>query len=378
MPKLDMKSPNDHIEHSGVLGMHWGERRYQNYDGSLTEEGRKHYGIGRPRMSKAEKLEMRQKKQEERQEKKAEAIRKKKEKIYIRGNADEIYKNRKLFTTEEYQKAMQRAQEFTKYEEAKKQKNAKPVKPAKVDDGKMHAFQLYTGDAETAKGVDKKKQAIINSGDPKLVRKNLSKLNDQELRSALEHIKGRTEIDSKIPGTKEYKDLEKAVKDRAKVSNGKSAINTLIDAGSTATKFASVAMGMYSGYNQMASMVNELSGDNKLPVYNPITWGKDQKNKGKDNSKNDGKSKENWGNGNIHAVSYHDLGNYETSNAPLAFGTYTKIGNKADISTFSSGPKWDNKMTGTPATFANALYEASDTPISTFFDENPDWNFEFD
>lgn len=30
----------------GVKGMHWGIRRYQNEDGSLTEAGREHYGVG--------------------------------------------------------------------------------------------------------------------------------------------------------------------------------------------------------------------------------------------------------------------------------------------------------------------------------------------
>lgn len=33
-----------YIEHHGILGMKWGVRRYQNADGSLTDEGRKHYG----------------------------------------------------------------------------------------------------------------------------------------------------------------------------------------------------------------------------------------------------------------------------------------------------------------------------------------------
>lgn len=32
------------LGHSGVKGQKWGVRRYQNEDGTLTEEGKRHYG----------------------------------------------------------------------------------------------------------------------------------------------------------------------------------------------------------------------------------------------------------------------------------------------------------------------------------------------
>lgn len=34
------------LEHHGIPGMHWGQRRYQNEDGSLTAAGRARYGSG--------------------------------------------------------------------------------------------------------------------------------------------------------------------------------------------------------------------------------------------------------------------------------------------------------------------------------------------
>jgi outer membrane lipoprotein SlyB len=37
-------SYSDYLAHHGILGMHWGIRRYQNKDGSLTTEGKKRYG----------------------------------------------------------------------------------------------------------------------------------------------------------------------------------------------------------------------------------------------------------------------------------------------------------------------------------------------
>ncbi len=43
------RSSDDYLAHHGVKGQKWGERNYQNTDGSLTAEGRQHYGVGESR-----------------------------------------------------------------------------------------------------------------------------------------------------------------------------------------------------------------------------------------------------------------------------------------------------------------------------------------
>lgn len=41
----------EYVAHTGVKGMKWGQRQYQNKDGSLTPLGRAHYGVGAARKS---------------------------------------------------------------------------------------------------------------------------------------------------------------------------------------------------------------------------------------------------------------------------------------------------------------------------------------
>ena len=76
-----------YLEHSGVMGMHWGQRRYQNPDGSLTALGRIHYGIGQRRAARAQA---------------------KKTKVMQSGDIKTVLKYRKKLTDEEFDTAMNR------------------------------------------------------------------------------------------------------------------------------------------------------------------------------------------------------------------------------------------------------------------------------
>lgn len=53
------------LKHWGIHGQKWGKRRYQNEDGSLTPEGREHYGYGEAReKSREEKVEAKRNKKQ--------------------------------------------------------------------------------------------------------------------------------------------------------------------------------------------------------------------------------------------------------------------------------------------------------------------------
>lgn len=49
---------SDDLQHFGTKGMRWGERRFQNPDGSLTELGRQRYGVGGERSARGTKHDL--------------------------------------------------------------------------------------------------------------------------------------------------------------------------------------------------------------------------------------------------------------------------------------------------------------------------------
>lgn len=77
-----------YLAHHGIEGQKWGVRRWQNKDGSLTPEGRAHYGIGEDTIAKGHELY-----------KKAYS-----DKSYGRKNIDKIKKDKLNFITSNMQK----------------------------------------------------------------------------------------------------------------------------------------------------------------------------------------------------------------------------------------------------------------------------------
>lgn len=129
MSEYGFRYTEDYLKHHQVLGAKWHKRRYQNYDGSLTEEGRIHYGVGPARDKKAEKEKVKKEKEEAKEAKKAakkeakieakemkknhgqkiadyrkmteEEVKQSKEKALKTGNVNEIAKNIQSYSKQE-------------------------------------------------------------------------------------------------------------------------------------------------------------------------------------------------------------------------------------------------------------------------------------
>jgi hypothetical protein len=56
MSKYDVLSVKGELCHFGIRGQKWGIRRYQNEDGTLTEEGKRHYGAAKESERKLDKV----------------------------------------------------------------------------------------------------------------------------------------------------------------------------------------------------------------------------------------------------------------------------------------------------------------------------------
>lgn len=207
----------DFIAHHGTKGQRWGIRRYQNADGSLTPAGRKRY-MKSNRFRQKYLREQAKRLEEERR--RSETLQQRKARLMKSSDAEEIFKNKDLFTNEEIRNRIDRIKienELASYIKHK---------PTKMDKAKKHMdniisladkagkFANTTGGKMIIKEVKKqlgmdttvryknyedilKDLTIVDSNKLKDYKERAK--NEKELRAALKELKKMREDPDYIP-----------------------------------------------------------------------------------------------------------------------------------------------------------------------------------
>lgn len=139
--------------------------------------------------------------------------------------------------------------------------------------------------------IANKKAKLLGKGDPAEIHKNRALFSDAELDQAMNRIKKLQDLKSMDPKQKEaMQKLQQTQQNRQVVKDGKSTVDKLV-AGVT------TAISVYTAYNKIASMINEISGKEQLPAFDLNPWSKKDSDKKKDD-KSSGEQKnsktDNW------------------------------------------------------------------------------------
>lgn len=100
----------DELYHHGIKGQHWGVRRFQNDDGTLTALGKVRYGRNSPQRKQHEEVLARRKREaaEKEEAEKREVFEREKARVLNVGTAKEVLEYKQYLTTQELQNAFQR------------------------------------------------------------------------------------------------------------------------------------------------------------------------------------------------------------------------------------------------------------------------------
>lgn len=121
----------NYLAHHGIKGQKWGERKYQYQDGSLTPEGRRHYGYGEERSSMRAQIKiMRQKAKDERKM------------VREKARADRLMEKQINKQREKKEKEQQKQQlKLQKIKNAEKEKRAKEFEKRNAERAKQKAIE---------------------------------------------------------------------------------------------------------------------------------------------------------------------------------------------------------------------------------------------
>jgi len=196
------------MSHSGILGMHWGRRRYQNKDGSWTEAGKRRRREMSPDAKKRadRKNEMKN--------------------LKSKGELDTAKANLKI-TKAQNKAAVQEAKAGVKTLRGKMADKAKAAAVAAKDAAKAKVEERKAAKKEATA------EEIIRSGDMKKILQNKDKLSNEQLRSAAERLSleqrlGDIDAAKKQSAINTYKRFADVVGTTANLtSNGITAYNNL-------------------------------------------------------------------------------------------------------------------------------------------------------